>query len=453
MLQLLLVVCLSQRLYLDYNAIFIIDEDAFRNTTSLEGLYISHNLLASLPPIQDLADTLIYLIMAYNQIQMIPELYFASCATLEWFDISFNNITMINNMTFLGLASLSRLYIRDNMVEDTVDHVIWYLRRLTRLYLDGNRLTRLPSLVTDTAQIRRLSVTGNDISDITEKQMLDARRIITLDISHTLITELDFISALSGIKHLYASNMPVSFSETFLDGDNGPHLTSLVLSGNRLDTLPLFSASKDSLKEVDLSQNELRCVDLQHLANMSNLQNLYLEYNDIERFPDARCRVGNNFTEAWHDVQFPSLEKFRVDNNQLTDLALDILEKMPGLIQLNASFNNIEHMPMLSALGVSLTYANLEHNKIRYIEEEHITGLSSLQILRLAYNKITYLNLHILTNLNSLQLFDLRHNKLATPPILTSVKFQSEFKHFHSSKCTWKCRLRNGGHFVSSSVY
>ena len=28
----------------------------------------------------------------------------------------------------------------------------------------------------------------------------------------------------------------------------------------------------------------------------------------------------------------------------------------------------------------------------------------------------------------------------------TSVKFWSEFKHFHSRKCIWKCRLRNGVH-------
>ena len=33
-----------------------------------------------------------------------------------------------------------------------------------------------------------------------------------------------------------------------------------------------------------------------------------------------------------------------------------------------------------------------------------------------------------------------------------SVKFYSKFKSFHSRKCTWKCRLRNGGHFVSASM-
>ena len=30
----------------------------------------------------------------------------------------------------------------------------------------------------------------------------------------------------------------------------------------------------------------------------------------------------------------------------------------------------------------------------------------------------------------------------------TPVKFESKYKTFHSWKCTWKCHLGNGGHFV-----
>ena len=33
-----------------------------------------------------------------------------------------------------------------------------------------------------------------------------------------------------------------------------------------------------------------------------------------------------------------------------------------------------------------------------------------------------------------------------------SVKSLSKFINFHSRKCIWKCRLRNGGHFVSASL-
>ena len=33
-----------------------------------------------------------------------------------------------------------------------------------------------------------------------------------------------------------------------------------------------------------------------------------------------------------------------------------------------------------------------------------------------------------------------------------SVKFESKYKTFHSWKCTWKCRLWNGGHFVQGEI-
>ena len=38
------------------------------------------------------------------------------------------------------------------------------------------------------------------------------------------------------------------------------------------------------------------------------------------------------------------------------------------------------------------------------------------------------------------------------PKEQTSVKSEAKFTHFHSRKCIWKHRLRNGGHFVSASM-
>ena len=32
------------------------------------------------------------------------------------------------------------------------------------------------------------------------------------------------------------------------------------------------------------------------------------------------------------------------------------------------------------------------------------------------------------------------------------MKFYSEIQHFHSRKCVWICRLRNGGHFVQGKM-
>ena len=33
------------------------------------------------------------------------------------------------------------------------------------------------------------------------------------------------------------------------------------------------------------------------------------------------------------------------------------------------------------------------------------------------------------------------------------MKWKSEFKYFHSRKWIWKCRLQNGGYFVSASMW
>ena len=420
---------LFQKLRLDFNAISHIDENSFTNTTALTHLYISHNALVSLPPIQDLADTLITLEVTYNQIQMIPDLYFTSCAVLEYILLSANNLTMISNSAFSGLSSIRQLHLHDNMIEEVVDHFMWNLRALTRLYLDGNKLTRVPSLATGGAMLRRLSVANNKITEITENQMLEVWRVKTFNVSYTSITDLNFLSAFRDLRYFDLSNTSIVFTEIPLDII--PRLGALSLADNGLvtfPTFPLFSASKSSLQKVDLSQNKIACIDAQHLANMTKLRYFHLSHNNIEKFSDIGCKDGDNIPQAWHELQFPTLQRFYVDNNQLTDIKRDILVTMPVLEWFVASFNKIRFMPFLQAVGSSLNQAHLDHNDISHIEMEHIAGLSSLKTLQLSYNDITYLNLHILGTLNSLQLFDLRCNKLMTPPILTTINFGSSIE-------------------------
>ena len=391
-----------QILDLDYNAISRIDEDAFRNTTVLETLKVSHNLLVSLPPIQDLAGTLITLRVAHNQIQMIPELYFSLCSVLERFEVSGNNLTRINNLSFSGLSSIRHLHFSDNLIVDIDDQFVRNLRSLRGVYLDGNQITHLPSLVTDGNHLKNLNVANNKIKDISENQIRDVWRLYTLNISCTLITELDFISVVTA---------------TFFDKKTT--LTSVVLSDIGIAAFPMFF--KSSMKRIDLSQNEIRCVDVQHLANMTNLQLLDIKHNHIGGFPDMGCKNGNILSNPWDHLQFPKLVTLIVDENQLTNLKRDLMTNMPSLQELFASFNKIEYMPFLGDIGEPLRHVYLDHNNISHIEEQHISGLSGLQTLQLSNNAIAYLGLHMLGNLNNLQLLDLRYNKLMTPPILTDI--------------------------------
>ena len=404
-----------QTLDLDYNAISHIDQNAFRNAAVLKTLKVAHNLLVSLPPIQDLADTLIDLIVAHNQIPMIPALYFSSCSMLERLGIAGNNLTRINNLSFSGLSSIRHIHLGDNMIVNITDQFVRNLRSLSCVHLNGNKLTQLPSLVTGGNNMKKLNVANNKIRDISENQIRDVSRLTSLNISYTLITEPDFISVLLDIKVLDASSTPVVLPVIFFDKKTT--LTSVAVSDIGLATFPMFS--KGSIEMIDLSQNEIICVDVQHLAHMTNLLLLDIKRNYIGELPDIGCKEGNILSNPWDHLQFPKLLTLIVDNNQLTNIQRDLMITMPSLQDLSASFNKIEYMPFLGDIGEPLRHVYLDHNNISHIEEQHISGLSGLQTLQLSNNAIAYLGLHMLGNLNNLQLLDLRYNKLMTPPVIT----------------------------------
>ena len=348
---------------------------------------------------------------------MIPELYFSSCSVLERLDISGNNLTIINNLSFSGLSSIRHIHLGDNMIVDITDQFVRNLRSLSCVHLNGNKLTQLPSLVTGGNNMKKLNVANNKIRDISENQIRDVSRLTSLNISFTLITEPDFISVLLDIKVLDASSTPVVLTAIFFDKKTT--LTSVTLSDIGLATFPMFS--KWSIKMIDLSQNEIRCVDVQHLANMANLLLLDIKRNYIGELPDIGCKEGNILSNPWDHLQFPKLLTLIVDNNQLTSLQRDLMITMPSLQDLSASFNKIEYMPFLGAIGEPLRHVYLDHNNISHIGEQHISGLSSLQTLQLSNNAISYLGFHMLVNLNDLQLLDLRYNKLMTPPVITDI--------------------------------
>ena len=74
----------------------------------------------------------------------------------------------------------------------------------------------------------------------------------------------------------------------------------------------------------------------------------------------------------------------------------------------------------------------------------------------------TYMRLWTRSSLVQIMACRLLGAKPLSEPMLTysqsghkeqnSVKYHSKLEHFHSRKCIWKCRLENGGHFVSTSM-
>ena len=386
------------------------------NTTSLKYLYMRENLLTSLPPIMEVCDSLQVLNVAYNDIQVIPDDYFASCSKMTDLNICSNKLTTIDYDTFVGLISISILHLGDNMIGDITGDLILNHPALRYLHLNKNKLTQLPSLVTNgTSELIYLNVAHNNIKNVSENQVRHLQKLSTLDVRNNLLTEITFILTLPNLQQIHLGDNPIPFTENLFDDMR--HLANVELRDSGLVSFPLLSASKNSLTTIQLSKNQIRCVDVLHLTNMTNLQNLFISFNDIKQFPDYGCKEGNGSASALHALQFPSLGRLDINNNKLTGLTRDILSKMPELYYLVASHNEIIDMPFLSSLGASLKYAYLGNNNISHIESKQIAGLSSLEWLDLSDNSIAYLNLNILLNLANLRLLNMRNNKLTTPPM------------------------------------
>ena len=499
---------------------------------------------------------------------MIPNNAFASCSKLLRLDISLNLVAVINQFKFTGLISMDYLTIYGNILEDIVGDFVLGQPVLKNLFLGKNELTQLPSLAANgVSQLTNLSLVENQITHISPNQVNHLETLEFLDISKNLITDISFVSVLPSLVRADFDKNPIQFNETLLD--EVPNLLTFSLVNAGLLKFPLLSASKPSLTGIKLSQNKIRCIDVQHLTNMSNLKTLEIKNNKIEKIPDIGCRDDNNSGVSMENWRFPSLRTFNaqfndliefpllpgiinqaslhMDNNnindfppermkllesvvqltlenneadhfpdfsqlptpnamqrlslkqnqiinvslgnmrnlhilktlnleanqieylpnltflastlntlhlkinclrdingllpygelawqfttfdvsynQLTDIPIDILEKMPKLKHLFASYNTIEDMPFLTVVGTPLIEVRLNHNNISHIEEGHISGLSGLEKLDLSHNYIAFLNLHMLRGLTRFKLFDLRYNKLVAPPILTGISLTS----------------------------
>ena len=382
-----------------------------------------------MPPIIDLCHSLQILDVAENDIKIIPDSYFASSSKMTYFGIRSNKLTMTDNSTFVGLVSIRILHIGDNMIGDIIGDLIWNHPTLQILYLDRNKLTQLPSLVTDgIPELTHLNVANNKIRNISVNQVGHLEKLNTLDVRNNILKEVAFIYALPNLQRIYIGDNLFLLTDYLFD--DMKHLVFLDLRESGLVSFPLLSASKHSLTNIQLSNNQIRCVDVLHLANMTNLKFLYIADHDIERFPDYGCRGVNGSDNIFPDLQFLSLRWFDIKCNQLTNLTKGILSKMPALEKLVASYNGITDMPFLHVVGVSLKYVYLDHNRISHIEGWHVSGLSSLEQLILSHNNIAHFNSNVLVSLTNLRSLDLRYNQLTTPPMTKEFYLTSSMDMF-----------------------
>ena len=215
------------------------------------------------------------LVLIGNEIYEIGQL--AELTNLRNLELNDNHITIVEPLQ--DLTQLREIYLGGNNVEDISP--LTGLVNLENLWLGGNKLTTLPSepylsdsllildlggnLLTDEGieplsaltNLTGLNLSGNFLSDITPLQ--DLHQLEGLSLSDNYIFDVNPLSTLTNLRYLYLDRNPIS---------------SIAPLATLVNLVHFYLENTQEQDGVPLS-------DISALANMTELEELQLCYNEI----------------------------------------------------------------------------------------------------------------------------------------------------------------------------
>ncbi|KAM6060431.1 osteomodulin isoform 2-T2 [Theristicus caerulescens] len=201
------------------------------------------------------------------------------------------------------------------------------------------------------------------------------------------------------------------------------HVQQLYLQNNDIEAVPAGPFTNVTfLREINLSHNKIKFHMIDHgvFTKLSHLVQLHLQHNELEEFPfplpsslerlllgfNKISRLSGNALEG-----LPNITMLDLCNNVLDDSVLKgkPFSNMKNLMQLNLCNNKLQTMP--PDLPSSLMYLSLENNSISYIPENYFNRLPKIIALRMSHNNLQNIPRNTFNLPNLLEL-NLGHNKL-----------------------------------------
>ena len=298
-----------------------------------------------------------------NQTGHVLELYLSLQQRLQ--GMISPSLLALTDLTLLDLS-------RNNFNQSHISEFIGSLINLKYLDLsNANFSGSIPLQLGNLLHLQNLNLEGNNLTIIENLKWLSHLSLVKdLDLSFAnLRVANDWLEVASGLPHLTTLNLwycnlpkmslsslpPFNYSKSFTS------LESLILGGNQFDIIPKSFGNICTLRELDLSSNNLNGQLFEFINNLSSgcakdsLEVLTLSENQIiGSFPNLAI--------------FPSLKSLFLDNNNIN-----------GTVP-----KSIGNLFNLEILFVS---SNFLHG---VISEAHFSNLSKLQYVGLSNNSFTF---------------------------------------------------------------
>ncbi|KAG5461357.1 MAG: hypothetical protein BJ554DRAFT_6464, partial [Olpidium bornovanus] len=235
-------------------------------------------------------------------------------------------------------------------------------------------LPLLEANVTSHGRFRHVDFQARNLQTIPIVLFRNASQIDSLDVSENLLIDipLDFIQLCTSLRELR-------------------------ISGCNLEKVPSSILHAANLRHLDLSHNKLRDLNHAHLENLSVLQSLLVDHNELESLPDG-----------WR--LFSSLTSLSASNNAFAAFP-EVICQVSTLQELNLSFNKISSIPAAIGALLDLRRLLLIANHISGPLPAELASLKHLEELDFRTNAVT--DIGVIADIPSLELLFADRNSIA----------------------------------------
>ncbi|XP_075743220.1 G-protein coupled receptor rickets [Rhipicephalus microplus] len=337
--------------------------------------------------------------LEHNGLEWLPDDTFKGAGGITFLSLEGNDFTKIPWDALRALPALETLHLNRNHLTEVVPAVEpSFHRKLRKVWLDSNQLSRVPvQCIHSLPGLEALGLGENLIRELKAHAFGNASRLEVLILRKNHISDID-PRAFHGLRSLQAidlshnklTHLPIALSSLTM-------LKELIISDNQIRFLTEDSfRSNGGLTLLELANNPLESFDKKTFSRLPYLKRLMVkEARALEHFPDL------NGTH--------SLEQIRLSRARLSSVPNDLCRAVPKLKILYLMSNHLTQVPNLTGCS-ELLILDLTYNRIKSLDESPFLSLKKLRDLNLGNNLIRRIGDAAFHGLTSLQVLALQKN-------------------------------------------
>jgi Leucine-rich repeat (LRR) protein len=371
---------------------------AIGRLSKLEYLAVDQNELTSLPEGLSLLKKLEYLYINENSLKALPDL--SKMTKMLEFDCSMNNlielpngITKWKNCYFLdasncqltklpneigNMKSMGWLYLDSNAIS-RLPQSIGELADLIDFGLVTNNLKELPESIGKLKNLQRLDVGFNLLESVPRMNQNISLKFVILE--HNNLSEIN----LDGFYYDSLKTIDLSYNPLIKVSGNIANYTRLELIDISYTKFALPESWKSPvLEKLFLAGNDLSELKMDLKNNFPELELLDLSHNLFTDIPEKlrKCdslkvlNISNNQIDvpSWHNIPL-NIEDLNLSNNKLKEMSRELYQ-FDLLSVLNLGHNQISSMSIFEE----------ENGRKKYIYQVYLDSIPNLHSIDISYN-------------------------------------------------------------------